>query len=251
MILVGLQMRCRWRLGERGGWVFKVLTQWDSPLTELPSPLGEEERERPFSVFSELEPFWLWWSANAAELEEVAEVAEGLAFSLKSVMMTVRSPTVTSKCWALLRSMFFSLGLIFLWLFFLSGGSLSLFSFSTLSFFSFLGCEGNTNCCVTCCWETSWETGRGFLVDVPFLTSHIMHLKASAVFLYVHTLQSQNPSSEEGFGWRFGLVGLLLSPMPDWGLSGGAETSRSLVISKNSCREAMRLCRSASSCRGN
>lgn len=38
-----------------------------------------------------------------------------------------------------------------------------------------------------------------YLVDVPFLTSHIMHLKASAVFLYVHTLQSQNPSSE-GFG---------------------------------------------------
>lgn len=53
--------------------------------------------------------------------------------------------------------------LIFLLLFFLSVGSLSLFSFSTLSFFSFLGWDGNTNCCVTCCWETSWETGRGFL----------------------------------------------------------------------------------------
>lgn len=46
-------------------------------------------------------------------------------------------------------------------------------------------------------------------------------------------------------------MGLLLSPMPDQGLSGGAETSRSLVISNNFSKEAMRLCRSASSCRGN
>ena len=36
---------------------------------------------------------------------------EGRAFSLKSVMMTVRSPTVTSRCCALLRSMFFNRGL--------------------------------------------------------------------------------------------------------------------------------------------
>lgn len=88
------------------------MTQWNSPLTELPSPRGEEERERPFSVFSELEPFWLWWSVADAALEDVAEVDEGLAFSLKSVMMTVRSPTVTSRCWALLRSMFFNRGLV-------------------------------------------------------------------------------------------------------------------------------------------
>lgn len=82
--------------------------QWDSPLTELPSPRGDEERDRPFSVFSELEPFWLWRSVAEAALDDVAE---GLAFSLKSVMMTVKSPTVTSRCWALLRSMFFNLGL--------------------------------------------------------------------------------------------------------------------------------------------
>lgn len=44
-------------------------------------------------------------------LDDVAEVDEGRAFSLKSVMITVRSPTVTSRCWALLRSMFFNLGL--------------------------------------------------------------------------------------------------------------------------------------------
>lgn len=83
-------------------------TQWDSLLTELPSPRGEEERDRPFSVFSELEPFWLWRSVAEVALDDVAE---GLAFSLKSVMITVKSPTVTSRCWALLRSMFFNLGL--------------------------------------------------------------------------------------------------------------------------------------------
>lgn len=30
-----------------------------------------------------------------------------------------------------------------------------------------------------------------YLVDVPFLTSQMLHLNASAVFLKVHTLQSQ------------------------------------------------------------
>ena len=44
-------------------------SQWDSPLTELASPLGEEERESAFSVFSELEPFWLWRSAVDAVLD--------------------------------------------------------------------------------------------------------------------------------------------------------------------------------------
>lgn len=42
-------------------------------------------------------------------------------------------------------------------------------------------------------------------VEVPFLTSHIKHLKASALLRKVQTLQSQYPSSEEGFGCRFGL----------------------------------------------
>lgn len=90
------------RGGRPDGWS----AQWDSPLTELASPRGDEERDRPFSVFSELEPFWLWRS-----VAEEAALDEGLAFSLKSVMMTVKSPTVTSRCWALLRSMFFNLGL--------------------------------------------------------------------------------------------------------------------------------------------
>lgn len=40
------------------------------------------------------------------------------------------------------------------------------------------------------------QTGRvdgalRYLVDVPFLTSQMLHLNASAVFLKVHTLQSQ------------------------------------------------------------
>lgn len=59
-----------------------------------------------YSVLSELE-LWLCWSAEAA----LVEVDIGLTFSLKSVIITVRSPTVTSRCWALLLSMFFNLGL--------------------------------------------------------------------------------------------------------------------------------------------
>lgn len=35
------------------------------------------------------------------------------------------------------------------------------------------------------------EGALRYLVDVPFLTSQMLHLKASAVFLKVHTLQSQ------------------------------------------------------------
>lgn len=135
-----------------------------------------------------------------------------MVFSLKSVIMTVRSPTVTSKCCALLLSTFFNRGLAFLLLFFLIDVSFSLFSFSVRSFFSFFDCMGGTNCCVTCC-ETNCETGLGFRVEVPLRTSHIRHLKASALFLKVHTLQSQYPSSDDGFGCRFGLVGLFLSPM--------------------------------------
>ena len=46
---------------------------------------------------------------------------------------------------------------------------------------------------------------HNYRVDVPFRTSHIMHLNASALFLYVQTLQSQYPSSAEGLGCRFGL----------------------------------------------
>lgn len=42
-------------------------------------------------------------------------------------------------------------------------------------------------------------------MEVPFLTSQILHLKASALFLKVQTLQSQKPSSAAGFACLFGL----------------------------------------------
>ena len=46
------------------------------------------------------------------------------------------------------------------------------------------------------CWSATISGfSRGFRVDVPFRTSHIEHLKASALFLNVHTLQSQVASS--------------------------------------------------------
>lgn len=47
-----------------------------------------------------------------------------------------------------------------------------------------------------------------YLVDVPFRTSHILHLNASALFLKVQTLQSQNPLSAEGLACLFGLQDL-------------------------------------------
>lgn len=40
-------------------------------------------------------------------------------------------------------------------------------------------------------WESEGERELRYLVDVPFLTSQMLHLKASAVFLKVQTLQSQ------------------------------------------------------------
>lgn len=64
-------------------------------------------------MLSELDPLWQRRSADVAvEEDELVEEDKGFAFSLKSVMMTVRSPTVTSKCWALLLSTFFNLGLL-------------------------------------------------------------------------------------------------------------------------------------------
>lgn len=75
---------------------------------ELPSSSSRAGSCRSLhSVLSELEPLWLCWSAEAV----LAEVDTGLAFSLKSVIITVRSPTVTSRFRALLLSMFFNLGL--------------------------------------------------------------------------------------------------------------------------------------------
>lgn len=179
-----------------------------------------------YSVLSELEPLWLCWSAEAA----LVEVDMGLAFSLKSVIITVRSPTVTSRCWALLLSMFFNLGLVkkqtnrdktwklfggylyfnnqqspknqqkrlmyylnFLWLFLFNVGSLSLLSFSDFSFLSFLGWVGGANCWFTCC-ATSCETGRGFLKEKNRLL---------AFQLYVYMMNYGKPLAEGQTAVRF------------------------------------------------
>lgn len=52
------------------------------------------------------------------------------------------------------------------------------------------------------CWATSCGLMRGFRVDVPFRTSHMRHLNASALLRYVHTLQSQKLSSRAAFACR-------------------------------------------------
>lgn len=49
------------------------------------------------------------------------------------------------------------------------------------------------------------EGTPAYLVEVPFLTSQMLHLKASALFRKVQTLQSQKPSSAAGFACLFGL----------------------------------------------
>lgn len=64
------------------------------------------------------------------------------------------------------------------------------------------------------CCATSCAFKRGFLVDVPLRTSHMRHLKASAVLRYVQTLQSQTCSSLDGGACRFGRrLGLFLESM--------------------------------------
>ena len=51
------------------------------------------------------------------------------------------------------------------------------------------------------CWSATMSGfSRGFRVDVPLRPSHIEHLKASALFLNVHTLQSQVASSRSAAG---------------------------------------------------
>lgn len=59
------------------------------------------------------------------------------------------------------------------------------------------------------------DLSGSYRVDVPFLTSHMRHLNASALFLNVHTLQSQQPSSE-GFDCLFGLEVKTKSDTAHW-----------------------------------
>lgn len=90
------------------GWGWGL--QNDSSCPTERSPLGVEARDEPLSMLSEPE---LWCCCSELTLDVMVDedVDEERVFSLKSVMMTVTLPTVMASCWAVLRSMFFSLGL--------------------------------------------------------------------------------------------------------------------------------------------
>lgn len=84
--------------------------QNDSSCTTERSPLGVEARDEPLSMLSEPE-LWCCCSEPVLDVMVDEDVDEERVFSLKSVMITVTFPTVMANCWAVLRSMFFSLGL--------------------------------------------------------------------------------------------------------------------------------------------
>lgn len=103
-------------VGEKGEWS-RVRTggkvrgpQNDSSCPTDRSPLGVEARDEPLSMLSEPE-LWCCCSEPALDVMVDEDVEEERVFSLKSVMITVTFPTVIANCWAVLRSMFFSLGL--------------------------------------------------------------------------------------------------------------------------------------------
>lgn len=84
--------------------------QNDSSCPTERSPFGVDARDEPLSMLSEPE-LWCCCSEPALEVTVEDEVEEVRVFSLKSVMITVTFPTVMASCWAVLLSMFFSLGL--------------------------------------------------------------------------------------------------------------------------------------------
>lgn len=84
--------------------------QNDSSCPTDRSPLGVEARDEPLSMLSEPE-LWCCCSEPALDVMVDEDVEEERVFSLKSVMITVTFPTVIANCWAVLLSMFFSLGL--------------------------------------------------------------------------------------------------------------------------------------------
>lgn len=107
-------LRARW--GKNGGEVHPRClhsvrgAQNDSSCPTERSPFGVEARDEPLSMLSEPE-LWCCCSEPALEVTVEDEVEEVRVFSLKSVMITVTFPTVMASCWAVLLSMFFSLGL--------------------------------------------------------------------------------------------------------------------------------------------
>lgn len=96
--------------GEDGGGAKESGPQNDSSCPTERSPLGVEARDEPLSMLSEPE-LWCCCSEPALDVMVDEDVEEERVFSLKSVMITVTFPTVIANCWAVLRSMFFSLGL--------------------------------------------------------------------------------------------------------------------------------------------
>lgn len=97
------------RVGHRW-WRMAVGPQNDSSCPTERSPFGVEARDEPLSMLSEPE-LWCCCSEPALDVTVDEDVEEERVFSLKSVMITVTFPTVIANCWAVLRSMFFSLGL--------------------------------------------------------------------------------------------------------------------------------------------
>lgn len=85
-------------------------SQNDSSCPTDRSPLGVEARDEPLSMLSEPE-LWCCCSEPALDVMVDEDVDEERVFSLKSVMITVTFPTVIDNFCAVLRSMFFSLGL--------------------------------------------------------------------------------------------------------------------------------------------
>lgn len=160
---------------------------------------------------SVLDSLWLPWSLELVVDSVSADLG---TFGLYSVITTVTLLTVTSRVWAELRSIFFK------------RAGCRRFERYLFSRFSFLGLlVAGTYCCATC-WATNCGLMRGLRVEVPLRTSHIRHLKASAVFRNVHTLQSQKLSSNT-LAWRFVLrIGLFLWSMFRSGhLARGTSTS--------------------------
>ena len=86
------------------------IPQSDSSCPTERSPFGVEARDEPLSMLSEPE-LWCCCSEPALDVMVDEDVEEERVFSLKSVMITVTLPTVIANCWAVLRSMFLSLGL--------------------------------------------------------------------------------------------------------------------------------------------
>lgn len=134
------------------------------------------------------------------------EEASESRFGWNSVIMTVTLLTVTARCWPEERSTFFRRGRAVPWERPLEPPPGPPEPRRLL--------EPRRPLLGPSCCATSCAFRRGFLVDVPLRTSHMRHLKASAVFRYVQTLQSHTWSSLDGGACRLGRrLGLFFESM--------------------------------------